>query len=136
MTRRLFLGHVLALSAGGLALAGCATRRDNLKPNAAVRLVVDPAKKSTTASLRERNLLELTLPPPPAGHEWQVSYHDMRYTKQMTPIQPPAQPGQGATVSFLALHYGRTSLAFVLLPITDSRIADVVGQHVVVLSIR
>ncbi len=95
----------------GLALGGCASAPDDtLKPRGQAAVVLDVAAQRTEQTVTFADLVTLQL--------------------------PPAAPGTGQTVAFLAIRSGTTRLRFVLVPDTGDRVADPVATHDVVLTIN
>ena len=116
--------------------AGCETRVPVRRPTGTTAITLTAENKVTNHRLRPNHLLALTLPPAPMNHRWIISFHDTRYLKLMTDVLPPANPHEGATVSFHALLPGRTRLRFVLLPLTDRRVVDPADQQELLLTIE
>ena len=126
----------VALLGWTLAGPGCASRPVPLAPIGTANVKLDPERKSATFTVRNRHLLVLSLPPAAPAHHWEISFHDTRYLKLMSDIQPPAQDGESPTVSFLATTTGRTRLRFVLLPSVDRRRVDPVDQQELIVNIQ
>jgi len=126
----------LVLLAAGLAFAGCNTGPKRIQPTGEVAANLTAEKKSTELEASAGNRIKITFPPTAAGHAWQISFHDTRYLKQMSEIQPGPAPDTGPSISFLALARGRTRLRFMLLPATRERTAAPVDHQEVVLSIN
>ena len=123
--RWLLLGALLAATA-------CTTHPD-VKPTGTVPIVLAGDKKAAEVTAKLQNLLVITMPATDPGHVWQISFHDPRFLKQMTGLT--ATGGATATVSFLAVHGGRTRLRFVLLPSSVLRNASPIDQQEIVLTI-
>jgi hypothetical protein len=124
----------ILLVACAWALTGCGAPKVNLTPTKILTLKLDDEKKSVIVNTRIQNLITLVLPPGPEGYLWQISFHDPRFLKQMTPLKPAAGPEEGATISFLVVTGGRTRLRFVLVPANVGAGATPVNQHEVVVN--
>lgn len=126
------VGALLAASAG----SGCASKKPDLTPTGTAAVKLDADHKVSAFTVKQLNLVVLTLPPADGEHRWAISFHDTRYLKLMSEIQAPASPDAGATVSFLALKTGRTRLRFLLLPTTKARSVQPIDQQEFVLTIE
>jgi hypothetical protein len=124
------------LLACALAGAGCASRPAPLTPRGTATVKLDAKQKRSTFTVRNQHLLVVTLPPTEPTHHWTITYHDTRFLKLMSDVQPPPQPTEGANASFLALNPGRTRLRFVLLPSTNHRTVDPIDQQELILIIQ
>lgn len=119
----------------GGATGGCVSHPPELVPSGTATVKLDREHKVSAFAVKRLNLLVLTLPPTDAEHRWAISFHDTRYLKQMSEIQPAAPPDSGVSISFLALTPGRTRLRFLLLPIRKARSVDPIDQQEFVLTI-
>lgn len=136
-SKRKILSPTLALVALMLAGAPGCTTRSELTPEGEVAVVLSDDKKTNAVTAQLRNLIAITLPVPKApGYRWQISFHDVRYLKQMTDIVPGKTPDAGPTISFMARLPGRTRVRFLLLPDTNDRVATPVDAQEVVLAIE
>jgi hypothetical protein len=117
-----------ALALGGVVVfGGCESAA--VKPGGTVPLVVSSGEKTESVSVPLTHLLVLTLPPTPAGHSWQIAYHDMRYLKQQIDARPARRAGEGPSFAFLAQGLGTTRLHFLLLPDAGAGGLDPVDQR-------
>ena len=133
MLRTLALRALLSCALGG---AGCETPVATRHPTGTTAITLTAENKAAEHALRRNHLLMLTLPPAAATHRWIISYHDTRYLKLMSDIQPSPNAQEGPKVSFLTLIAGRTRVRFVLLPVTEERVVQPVDQQELRLTIE
>jgi hypothetical protein len=117
-------------------VAGCASRPD-YTPNATVAIKVLGNNQRTVASAQVGNEIKVELPPPdPSGYVWEISALDTRYLKQRTEVLPLAGAAGPWSVSFFALHDGRTRIRFVLVPPTKETEKPTADLEEVVITIE
>lgn len=116
--------------------AGCESRVATRRPVGTTAITLTAENKATDHAVKRNHLLVLTLPPAPPAHRWIISYHDMRYLKLMSDVQPAPSAQEGAGVSFLTLLAGRTRLRFVLVPATEERVVQPADQQELRLTIQ
>jgi hypothetical protein len=122
MSRRtLQLSFLIAL---GGACAGCATTPPEMQPVGKAMVRVVREENPTQAAVQLANEVIVILPPPLAGHEWQIIQHNPATLRQLTDVVPSAEGTGEFSVSFMAVRLtqgesgarGATRLMFALVP--------------------
>lgn len=117
------------------ALVACSSA-PKLKVEGTVPVVLTGEKKTVSFAAEVRNEIVITLPPPKEpGYRWEISFHDVRYLKQASPIVAAAAPDTGPSIKFIALMSGRTRLRFALVPDTNERVVKPLDQQDLVITI-
>lgn len=105
------------LAAAGLAVAGCSSRPEPIKPRTTQTVTLDGEKKLVPVKTKLFEQITLELPPIKVrGYRWQLFSHDARVFQQVTEVLPPTSPERGPTVAFIAIHVvDRSLMRFLLL---------------------
>lgn len=106
-----------------------------IKASRTMAVVMEAETKTRTIEVKPMTQLDLTLPVVDAAFQWQISFHDARYLKQVEPLKAGAA-GVGSTVSFITLNAGRTRVRFLLLPKSAGRESSPVDQQEIVMTIQ
>lgn len=128
----------LLLALAALLLAcGCSSRVETIAPKGDSPVALSTTSKRTTHTAKFAERILVTLPPADySTHQWEISFHDARFTRQLSEFQSPPTEGAGATVAFLATRLGTTRIRFVLLPRGAQREATPIDGHDLVLTIE
>ena len=133
MIRRIVVACLLATA--GCALAGC-TSAPALKPRGTIPVQVEGEQKSVSVTARVEHVVAITLPPAGVGQRWDLVFHDSRFLKQLSELEPAPSADGRPGVTFFVLRTGRTRIRFALLPATATRVATPVDQREIVLTIE
>lgn len=124
----------LALAVGVcLFAAGCGT--PGIKPKGKVDIVLEGPQPRSEHGARYLDAITITLPPAPRGYVWDLAMHNANFLKQTGNLTPPATPGGGATITFIAVTQGATRLRFLLLPENRGREAKPVDMRELLIEI-
>lgn len=116
MRRRICAPCLLAL---GLALAFSGCSHATRLPAIIADLRLTDAHRAMQGALLLGNGLRITLPPPARqGTQWVLLSNESRVLEQATPVEP--NPDGGATVTFIAIHLGRSIVRFAALDPSQS----------------
>jgi hypothetical protein len=115
------LSMLLALA---FASSGCQSNRRAIQPSGETTVALDPKTRHAEAKTKLQFEITLELPAPKArGFVWQLIQADARFVGQTAEIEPV--PGTDrSSISFIALHTGRTILRFIAIPPTPAPEAD------------